>query len=151
MLACHTATTQLNYENSVRGALIPNTQEATELSNIIVIATSAEAISPGPGATFPPEMETVLQQVDFNQTLAILILVGQISENGQVKQINRIGTKVQIALESYSVGPGNYVVDGFTENYQLILIEKSGKWHAEIEFVVKAENNTIGEVTHFVP
>jgi hypothetical protein len=152
LFACKSAPRKLNYESSVRSAFITTEEYKNELSNIIIVATPADAKSPGPGVVFLPEMETALQLVDFNQMFAVLILVGQIPENGQVKRIDRMEDKVQIILDSYSIGPGNYVVKGFTMNYQLILIEKSGQWNAEIEFVVKAENDIIiGEATHFIP
>ena len=50
------------------------------------------------------------------------------------------------------IGPGNNVLQGLTMLYKLILVNKSGHWNTEIEFVVKAENiPIIGENTHFVP
>jgi hypothetical protein len=94
LLACKSTPRKLNYESSVRRPFITAEQYTHELSNIIIMATPAEAMSPDPGAVFLPEMETALKSVDFNHVFAVLILVGQIPENHPLCGVGCCGMRV---------------------------------------------------------
>jgi hypothetical protein len=118
---------------------------------LIVIATLDEVVPPD-GLQFAPVVQAELERIDFGKALVILYPVGQIPGNATLDGITRQGNQVQIRLKSFSAGPGNYVVEGYSTPYQLIVMDKSGAWNREIEFEIVAPDGTVlAHGKHFVP
>ena len=60
--------------------------------------------------------------------------------------------EVVIQLTEYEIGPGNYVVQGYTRPYKAISVKKDGEWERNIRFVLEREGEgIIGETIHYVP
>jgi len=105
--------------------------------NLIVITSKDEIVPPARGVKYPTTVSELLSALDYNKSVAVLFLVGQIQKDSMINKIVREGDKVTIELDDYSIGPGNYEVQGFTLPYQLITIEKSGTWGNNIRPLAK--------------
>jgi len=123
-----------------------------DVPNLIVIASLEEISPPIPEFEFSDTMVTQLNAVDYEQSFAVLILVGQMPTDGIVTDVSRMEEKVSIKVNDYIVGPGNYKLKGYSLPYQLISVEKEGSWNTDIEFILEEENgNILGRTKHHIP
>jgi hypothetical protein len=122
----------------------PHTHNKFSSNNRISIPTSYVDFSAG--------TRQDLESVDFESSFVIFNLVGQIPNNGEIAKIVRRGSIVTIVLKSYSVGPGNYYIEGFTYPYQITVVTRDGSWEKEINFVLEVEGGDIlAQEKHYVP
>jgi hypothetical protein len=122
------------------------------MPEMIVIGTPEETNTPIPFVNYSAGMLEALKKVDFDKSFVLIHLVGQIPDNGIINNVVRKGDTVHIVLKSYSVGPGNYELPGYTLPYQLTAITKSDTRSKEIEFILKVEGGDIlAKKGHFIP
>ena len=122
------------------------------LPDLMIIAAPEDMLPPASVESYSQAMLEKLKEVDFNHSFVILHLVGQLPENGMISNIVRRGDEVHIILKSYSIGPGNYELEGFTQPYQMTSVTKTDHWGTEIQFTVEIENgNVLGQTKHFIP
>jgi len=120
--------------------------------SIIIIASQDEITPPISEYRFSDEVVEKLNNINFDNSFAILFSVGPIPENGIIDNISREKDRVVIHVKNYTVGPGVYKLEGYSLPYQLISVEKSNKWDQEIEFSIVDENgNLIGKASHSIP
>ncbi len=90
--------------------------------------------------------------MDYEQSFAVLILIGQTLTDGIISEVSRTDEKVFIKVKGYTVGPGSYKLKGYSLPYQLISVEKEGSWDTDIEFILEEENgNILGRTKHYIP
>jgi len=130
----------------------------------IAFPTEIEDKDQIPGLIVIPELVQVRQlefsdallvhvsEIDFNQSLVILILRGQLPQSGTVEKIVRDKNEIVIRTTEIVPGPGSYALSGFTPPYQIIKVVKTGVWNGYFDFILERENSEIaGKVTEFVP
>ena len=119
---------------------------------IIIFASPDDIVSPGEGINYPPVVSDLLSQLNYEKSFAILFQVGQRNVDTVVKSISKKGNKVVIEIDNYSIGHGNYEIPGFTMPYQLITVEKVGKWGNNIHFEVRTgQSDIVYEIEHYIP
>jgi len=127
----------------------PSKQNAPSL---IIIASQDEIVPPISEFVFSDDVLEKLKGINFDNSFAILLLVGQISEDDMVNRVSRETDKVIISVKNYTVGPGNYKLKGYSLPYQLISVEKTDKWDQNIDFIIEDENgNYLGKFSHYIP
>jgi len=120
--------------------------------HLIFIASRDEIVPSTSVVEYSEGMLESLKKVDFDQSFVILHLVGQIPDNGRIKEIIRRNGTVYIKLQEFSAGPGNYMFRGFTLPYQITAIEKKGKWGKEVKFILEVEGGYIlAQEQHYIP
>ncbi|MCC6957334.1 MAG: hypothetical protein IT316_11120 [Anaerolineales bacterium] len=121
--------------------------------DLLIIASPDEIIHPASGIQYPEYMMETFKEVDFNKSFVVLHLVGQIPDNGKITEIVRRGNTVRIKLQSFSVGPGNYMLPDFTLPYQITEIEKNRvSWGNNINFILEVEDGDIlTQERHYIP
>lgn len=121
------------------------------LPKLVIIASPDEIASSMPDMEFPISVSEHLQQMDFTQSFGVLLQVNQKNDMIITQVISKCA-EVTIEVSNYDVGPGNYVLRGFTPPYRLISIAKDGKWGEDILFILRMEKGEIIEqTTHFIP
>lgn len=119
---------------------------------LIIIASPDEIIPPISEFVFSDDVLEKLKGINFDNSFAILLLVGQITEDDMVNKVSRESDKVIISVKKYTVGPGNYKLKGYSLPYQLISVEKTDKWDQNIEFIIEDENgNLLGKFSQYIP
>jgi hypothetical protein len=123
------------------------------MPDLIIIASPDEMVPPASGVQFSEIMMETLKEVDFNKSFVVLHLVGQIPDNGKITKIVRRGNTVRIMLQSFSVGPGNYMFKDFTLPYQITEIGKNeASWGNDMNFVLEVEDGDILiQEQHYIP
>lgn len=120
--------------------------------SFIIIASPDEIVPPIPEFAFSDAVLEKLKGINFDNSLAILLLVDQVSKGDVVTQVSREADKVIISIKNDAVGPGNYKIMGYSLPYQLISVEKTDKWDQNIEFIIEDENgNLLGKFSHYIP
>lgn len=123
-----------------------------EPPHLFVIASPEEIVPPIAEFSFPEDMFEQLNMLNFDTSFAVLFMVGQIAEANVIAEITRENEQVFIKLGDYSLGPGNYILAGYSMPYQLVAVEKSGNWNQEIEFILEDDTgNRIDSTTHHIP
>jgi len=90
--------------------------------------------------------------LNFDNSFAVLFMVGQIAEANIITEITRENEQVFIKLMNYSVGPGNYILPGYSMPYQLVAVEKTGNWNQDIQFILEDDTgNLLDSTTHHIP
>lgn len=127
--------------------------ENQSMPDLIIIASPDEMVPPAPGVQYSEIMTETLKGVDFNKSFVVLHLVGQIPDNGKITKIIRRGNTVRIKLQSYSIGPGNYMLKDFTFPYQITEIEKNeASWGNDMNFILEVEDGDIlTQEQHYIP
>jgi hypothetical protein len=93
-----------------------------------------------------------VSEIDFQKSLIILFIRGQLPESGTVKEIVRDKYAIIIRTTEFDPGPGSYVLPGFTPPYQIIKVTKTGAWNGNFNFILERENGEIvSRVTEYVP
>ena len=93
-----------------------------------------------------------LNSINFDTSFAVLFMVGQIAEANIITEITREKEQVFIKLVDTSVGPGNYILEGYSTPYQLVAVEKTGNWNQDIEFILEDETgNLLSSTVHHIP
>lgn len=143
----------LSFEVLVQSSPFTETSPPSQVvPNLIVIASTAEISPPIPEFEFSDIIVTQLNAVDYEQSFAVLILVGQTLTDGIISEVSRTDEKVFIKVKGYTVGPGSYKLKGYSLPYQLISVEKEGSWDTDIEFILEEENgNILGRTKHYIP
>jgi hypothetical protein len=142
----------LSYDVLLRHVSLETEPGSEKAPNMIVITSKDEIVPPAKGIKYPTTVFDLLSTLDYNKSIAILFLGGQIQKDSKINKIIREGDSVTIELNDYSIGPGNYEVQDFTLPYQLIAIEKTGTWGDSIHFGIRAnQTDIVAEVDHFVP
>ena len=101
---------------------------------------------------FPSQIKDYLNHTNFTTNFIILLLRGQISNSGTIKDEVRSGDKVTIMTNAIDLGPGNFALAGFTPPYQVIVVRKDGEWNRDILFILKRNGEkSIEEFRHFIP
>jgi hypothetical protein len=139
----------LTFESGQRMALKiePDSQP---IPSLIILANSEDLAAAS--ANYSESLSEWLKDVDFKTRIVVLFAAGQIRDNGEVKTIVRLYDTVQVQLVSYSVGPGNYEVPGWSEPYKLLLIEKAKPWKRQIRFILIAKDvGVLNTIEHFIP
>lgn len=128
----------------------PDNQSVPDL---MIISSPDEIVPPTPGVQYPEIMMKTLKAVDYNKSLVVLHLVGQIPDNGKITKIVRTGNTIRIKLQSFTVGPGNYMLKDFTLPYQITEIEKNdASWGNDMNFILEVEDGDIlTQEQHYVP
>lgn len=127
----------------------PPKQDAPSL---IIIASQDEIVPPISEFVFSDDILEKLKGMNFDNSFAILILVGQIPDDSIINKVTRETDKVVISVKNYTVGPGNYKLKGYSLPYQLISVEKTNKWDQSVEFIIEDENgNLLGKISHYIP
>jgi hypothetical protein len=123
------------------------------MPDLMIIASPNEIVPPAPGVQYPEIMMETLKEVDFNKSFVVLHLVGQIPDNGKIKKIVRRGNTIRIKLQSFIVGPGNYMFKDFTLPYQITEIEKNEEgWGNDMNFILEVEDGDIlTQEQHYIP
>ena len=122
------------------------------MPHLIFIASRDEIVPSTSVVEYSEGMLESLKKVDFDQSFVILHLVGQIPDNGRIKEIIRRNGTVYIKLQEFSAEPGNYMFRGFTLPYQITAIEKKGKWGKEVKFILEVEGGYIlAQEQHYIP
>jgi hypothetical protein len=125
---------------------------SASLPDLFIIASKDEFTPPTNYVDFYASTRQTLESVDYDSSFVIFNVVGQIPNNGEIAKFVRRGSTVTIVLKSYSVGPGNYGIEGFTYPYQITVVTKNGGWGKEINFVLEVEGGDImDQEKHFVP
>jgi hypothetical protein len=123
-----------------------------EPPNLMVIASREEIVPPIAEYSFPDNTLDQLDRINFDTSFAIMFMVGQIANAKVISEITRANEQVFIKLADTSVGPGNYILEGYSTPYQLVAIEKAGNWNQDIEFILEDENgNQLVSTTHYIP
>ena len=123
-----------------------------EPPNLFVIASQEEIVPPIAEFRFPNDMLDQLNSINFNTSFAVLFMVGQIAEANIITEITREKEQVFIKLVDTSVGPGNYILEGYSTPYQLVAVEKTGNWNQDIEFILEDETgNLLSSTVHHIP
>ncbi len=142
----------LSYERLLGYVSLETEPLAEKAPSVIVVTSKDEIAPPAKGVSYPNTVSDFLSGLDFDKSVAVLFLVGQIHKESIIDKIVREGDRVTIELNDYSIGPGNYEMQGFTLPYQVIAIEKSGAWGENIHFVIRIHQaDIVAEVDHFVP
>jgi hypothetical protein len=127
----------------------PSKQDAPSL---IIIASQDEIVPPISEFVFSDDVLEKLKGMNFDNSFAALILIGQIHEDSKINKITREADKVVISVKNYTVSPGNYKLKGYSLPYQLISVEKTNKWDQSVEFIIEDENgNLLGKISHYIP
>ncbi len=93
-----------------------------------------------------------LSEIDFQKSLVILILRGQLPDSGIVEKVIKDDHEILIRAKEIVPGPGSYVVSGFTPPYQIISVFKVDEWNGHFDFILERESGAIvNKVTEFVP
>lgn len=119
---------------------------------LIIIASQDEIVPPISEFVFSDDVLEKLKGMNFDNSFAVLILVGQIPEDSMINKVIREADQVVISVKNYTVGPGNYKLKGYSLPYQLISVEKTNKWDQRVEFIIEDENgNVLGKISHYIP
>jgi len=117
----------------------------------LIILASQEDMQLVQPYTFPEPLANRIQALDFEKNFVILAQRSQ-KAGGLITLITRQAGTVLILTTDIPFGPGNYVLETWTQPYELILIEKNSAWGQEIHFVLRRETQgLVGEASHFVP
>ena len=117
---------------------------------LIVIASPEDMALPSMLA-FPEPLAERMKKIDFSKSFVLLVHRGH-PERGLVKEVARQRETIFITTYDVMAGPGNYVVDGWTQPYEFIRIDKQDKWSKQIRFVLQRETQgVLGEAVHFIP
>ncbi len=123
-----------------------------QLPPVMVIAHPKEISPPAADLEFVAGIDTQLEEVDYNNQFVILFVRDQRLDDGVIEKVFRKSDEVVIQLTEYEIGPGNYVVQGYTRPYKVISVKKDGEWERNIRFVLEREGEgIIGETIHYVP
>ena len=123
-----------------------------EPPHLIVIATREEIVPPIAEFRLPDDMLDQLNSINFDTSFAVLFMVGQIAEANVITEITREHEQVIIKLADYSVGPGNYILAGYSMPYQLVAVEKTDSWNQDIEFILEDDTgNLLSSTDHHIP
>ncbi len=142
-------TRELPFETGQRMALKID-PGAQPIPSMVILASPQDLAAAS--ALYSDSLSEWLKDVDFNTRIAVLYAVGQIRDNGEVEQIERLYDTVQVQLKGYSIGPGNYEIAGWSEPYQLLLIEKEGPWKRQVRFILIAKDNgVLHTVEQYIP
>ena len=117
----------------------------------LIVIASPEAMTLPSMLAFPEPLAERLKQVDFSESFVVLVHRGH-PNRGLVKEVTRQQEKVVITTYDVTGGPGNYVIEGWTQPYEFIRIDKQDKWSRQIRFVLQRETQgVLGEAVHFIP
>ena len=117
---------------------------------LIIIASQEDMDLPSMLA-FPEPVAERMMLVDFRKSFLILVHRGH-PDRGLVKAVARQRDKVFITTYDVIAGPGNYVVEGWTQPYEFIKIDKGDKWDEQIRFILQRETQgVLGEAVHYIP
>jgi hypothetical protein len=120
--------------------------------SMIVIASLDEIVPPAKGVNYPGNLITLLNQIDYEKSFVIFFMVGQVQGEGILDRVTRSGSEVTVWLYEFSVGPGNYEIEGFTMPYQMITVGKTGTWGDTIHFqILTNQNDIVTEIDHYIP
>jgi hypothetical protein len=143
---------KLSFDISLSYVALEAERFSEKAPNIIVITSSDEIVPPAKGITYPKVAMDLLTSLDYNKSIAVLFIVGQVNNDVIINEVIREKGIVTIDLNNYSIGPGNYIPPGFTLPYQMIVIEKSGNWSDNIHFEIKVNHtDIIAGIDHYVP
>ncbi len=152
--ACNNKPETLNYSVLLQGASFKQTSEPEQFPGIIVIASKQEIVPPVPEYTFIDEVSYQLNNIDYDHYFVILLLVTNVPERVQIKEIVRQNNQVTIREEIKLLGVGGeYVLLNYSRPYRLLSVEKKETWNKDIEFAVVDEESgdTLEAVKHYIP
>jgi len=154
---CGTATPEISlpFEEIGVSSFARESLDQDPESGFFIIASRDEIVPPGSGLSFSPSTLERLEQVDFDQSFVAVFLVGQIPGNGAVDRVIRSGDTVAIWLKSYSIGPGNYVLEEYTLAYRYVSVTKKGTRNRDLQFLLRVEeagkDRILQQTSHHIP
>ena len=151
-VACKPQMEELSFETIAQKDIINYREESPAL---FVIANNDEidALVPNVLAEDPLLVDQ-LRQLDYDHFFAILVLQGQKGSTGYavtVKQIVRQGSQVMIKAEFVEPSPGAFIKPAFTSPYHLVVVSQARQWGQEVKFVLVVNDESVAEVSHFIP
>ncbi len=118
--------------------------------NLIIIARTEDLVLPYQ-IEFPEPITSQLNQIDFKKSFVVLVHRGH-PDRGLVKEVAKQQGTIIITTYDVEAGPGNYVLDGWTQPYEFIAIDKVSNWNQQIHFILQRETQGfLGETDHFIP
>lgn len=118
---------------------------------LLLILTSVEDVKRINPWGFPESLAEKISQVDFQKSFVILVLRSH-AGGGLVNRLTRRGNEIEITTTDLVVGPGSYVLEGWTQPYEVIRVDKAAGWGREMCFVLMRETQgAAAETTHFIP
>jgi hypothetical protein len=117
---------------------------------LIVLAAPQDMALPS-DLSLPEPVTEELERIDRGQSFVVLVhRGGQLPNSGLVKSILRRGNIVIIETLDVDMGPGNYVVPGWTQPYAVVAVEKvDGKWARDIHFILERQTQGPAYETHY--
>ncbi len=98
------------------------------------------------------DVARVLNNLDYDHNFVLLFFVGHIPDNSIIDQVYRRRNEVVILMKQHDIGPGEYIVPGWTNPVDVISISKEGKWGEDIRFVIKTKSGwLLGDNTFYIP
>jgi hypothetical protein len=131
--------------------IIPAGFPRSEPEPSLMIIAGSEDVKQSSMFVFPEPLEEKIAHTDFKTSFLLLVRRGH-PDRGLVKMITKQQARVVITAYDLVPRPGNYVVEGWTQPYQVIRVDKNGGWGKPIRFVLQRETQgTSDECVHFVP
>ncbi len=150
--ACHSREQELAFESIAQGNFT-NIQE--KKTSMFVIASNDEIETLFPNASVE-EMATSdqLQQLDYDQYFAILVLEGSRGEavcTVTVQHISRRDDRIIVEVAFTETAIGRRTTQLCIFPYHLIAVSKQGEWGEKINFILINKSTTIAETSIFIP
>jgi hypothetical protein len=118
----------------------------------IIVVASPEDLHLPVWLTLPESLAKRLEGIDFAQSIVILARRGQQQDSGIIQKVEQQCDKVIIHTNDLIIGPGNYVIEGWTQLYEVISITKESLPYRNVRFVLQRETQgNGGETEAFIP
>ncbi len=118
----------------------------------LIIIANRDDLQLNGGLSWPKAVATEMGQIDFTHSFVVLALRGQKHDSGIIQKVERQGNTVVIHTNDLWVGPGNYMLKGWSQPYEIISINKDTFTNKTIHFVLRRETSGIaGDIKVFIP
>jgi hypothetical protein len=120
---------------------VPENRQMYGSEPMLIVLTALQGMALPSDMSLSERLAGELEQIDWHKSFVVLAgRGGQLASSGTVKRILRRGNTVIVETLDVDVGPGNYVVPGWTQPYAVIAVEKTGgAWGRYVEFVLERE------------
>jgi hypothetical protein len=118
---------------------------------LLLILTSIEDVQLMNPWGFPELLAEKISQVDFQKSFVILVLRSH-AGGGLVNRVTRQGNEIVITTTDLLIGPGNFALEGWTQPYEVIQVDKDTGFVGEMYFILqRGTQGVAAETTHTIP
>ncbi|GIV98816.1 protease complex subunit PrcB family protein [Roseiflexus sp.] len=151
--ACQPKETNLSFKTiEQRNAFDTRWVYKHESPNLIVVSTLEESISLS--GLITPAAKEQLQKVKYDAYFVIAVFQGRKPTTGynvQIERITRKGNKVSVYAQFLEPQPDEAKADIETLPYQLVRVDKTGKWGQEVTFELIVKGAVVASCSQYIP